>query len=73
MSECFPSAETIFTQGANDVMTWLDNLEEQIIVSEEEIETLTEVNVKMKRQDEKDREMENRRRQVEDLRVRERC
>lgn len=65
MSSLF--AETIFTQGSQDVMSFLSNLEEQMIVSEEEVVTLTEVNVKMKKQDEKDSELEHKRRQIADL------
>ena len=65
----FLSIEAIFEEGTMDVMTWLETIGESIIVTEEEVETLTDVNVKLKRVEEADNEMEIKRKQIQDLKV----
>ena len=56
-------------EGTTDVMTWLETVGESIVVLEDEVETLTDVNLRLKKIEDADRELVIKKKQIQDLKV----
>ncbi|PAA46340.1 hypothetical protein BOX15_Mlig013263g8 [Macrostomum lignano] len=59
--------ETIFNNTAQDVNVWMEKLISQMVVDEEEVVTLTDVDICLKGIEDQERQMEERQRQLEDM------